>query len=111
MKSSKEHINLKIGETGLHVLPTHPYIGASPDLLVECSCHGKGIVEIKCPFSICETVPVPDNYVHVDSYLHLKTTSPYYFQVQGQMGVLSVEYYDFLYTHLTVFFCIGSGKF
>jgi len=26
------------------------FIGASPDSIVECLCHGKGTFEIKCPY-------------------------------------------------------------
>ena len=88
MKMCKHHKNIEFHETGLHVLESHPYIGASPDMLVECECHGPGIVEIKCPYSICEQTPNPDNYKHVDGDGKLKPTSPYYYQIQGQMGVL-----------------------
>ena len=34
IKISKEHTNLKIGHPRLHVLPTHPYIGASSDRIL-----------------------------------------------------------------------------
>lgn len=28
------------------------YLGATPDLLVECSCCGSGVVEVKCPWKV-----------------------------------------------------------
>jgi len=31
--------------------PTNPFIGASPDGIISCLCCGKGVVEVKCPFS------------------------------------------------------------
>ena len=31
-----------------------PYIGASPDAVASCKCHGFCVVEIKCPFSITD---------------------------------------------------------
>ena len=46
----KQHKNFKLNETGLHVNVLYPQLGASPDGLISCDCHGKGILEIKCPF-------------------------------------------------------------
>ena len=45
----QEHQILVIQNTGLHVNAEFPYLGASPDGLSQCDCHGKGILEIKCP--------------------------------------------------------------
>ena len=28
----------------------HPFLGASPDALIECNCCGQGVVEVKCSF-------------------------------------------------------------
>nr|XP_012563301.1 unnamed protein product [Hydra vulgaris] len=47
---SEQHKNFKITLTGLHVNEKFPEIGASPDAFVECYCHVKGLVEIKCPY-------------------------------------------------------------
>ena len=47
----KKHQNFKVEETAFYVHVEHPYIGASPDGLVECDCHGPGILETKCPWS------------------------------------------------------------
>ena len=35
---------------GLHINPRYPHLGASPDAVVQCECHGDGIVEVKCPY-------------------------------------------------------------
>ena len=39
-----------VSDTGLHVLQEHPYLAASPDGLIECKFHGKGVIEIRCPY-------------------------------------------------------------
>ena len=54
------HENVKVTETGLHVNTNFPYLGASPDGLVLCSCHGKGLLEIKCPFKYRENLWIKD---------------------------------------------------
>ena len=46
---TKKHQNFKVEETGFYVHVEHPYIGASPDGLVQYDCHGPGLLEIKCP--------------------------------------------------------------
>ena len=28
----------------------HPFLGTSPDALIECNCYGQGVVEVKCLF-------------------------------------------------------------
>ena len=47
--SLQEHQILVIQNTGLHINAEFPYLGASPDGLSQCDCHGKGVLEIKCP--------------------------------------------------------------
>ena len=34
-----------------------PYIGASPDEIVCCSCCGEGVLEVKCPLCVKEIFP------------------------------------------------------
>ena len=43
------HRNFEIQLTGLHIDARFPALGASPDALVNCDCHGMGVLEIKCP--------------------------------------------------------------
>ena len=47
---SKQHENFSVEGSGLVVNYKWPFIGASPDGIINCSCHGKGVLEIKCPF-------------------------------------------------------------
>ena len=44
------HQNLSMIDTGLHILCDIPFLGAAPDGFVTCDCHGKGVIEIKCPY-------------------------------------------------------------
>ena len=43
--------NTRYRECGLLMGDTKQCFGASPDSIVECSCGGKGVLEIKCPHS------------------------------------------------------------
>ena len=45
-----KHENFKISNAGLFIDDTHPFLGASPDSMVECSCCSKGVLEIKCTY-------------------------------------------------------------
>jgi hypothetical protein len=47
-----KHINFLVKMSGLHIDVEHPFLAASPDGLTECDCCGKGLLEIKCPFTI-----------------------------------------------------------
>ena len=44
--------NFKLNKCGLFLEHKKPYIGASPDAVASCKCHGFCVVEIKCPFNI-----------------------------------------------------------
>ena len=51
----KNHRDPSYGECGLFIDDTKQCFGASPGLIVECSCCRNGVLEIKCPFSIVAT--------------------------------------------------------
>ena len=104
--AKKSHQKLKSAETGLVIMDQKPFIGVSPDLEVDCESCGKGLVEIKCPYSIRDTAPTDENlsYLQIsDRKIQLKTNSEYYYQVQGQMAVTGRLYTDFV-----VFTCHGN---
>ncbi|XP_028517658.1 uncharacterized protein LOC110248026 [Exaiptasia diaphana] len=79
-----------------------PYLGASPDGIVNCDCRGKGCCEIKCPFcfknatteqlagekSSCLTV--------IDVKISLDHKHAYYYQVQAQIFITETDYCDFV---------------
>lgn len=45
-----DHANFKISRCGFFISVDEPHLGASPDSLVSCTCHGSGVVEVKCPY-------------------------------------------------------------
>ena len=46
----RSHDNFQVLDSGLVINPQWPFIGASPDGLIDCSCCGRGVLEIKCPY-------------------------------------------------------------
>ena len=91
------HTNFVVTNTGLHVNQNFPYLGASPDGLIECSCHGKGVLEIKCPFKYQSGLTnwINDKNCPITEEGEMKTTHPYYFQIHMQMLVTERNYCDF----------------
>ena len=43
----RQHDNMKVSNCGLFISIDYPFLGASPDGIVECACCGKGICEVK----------------------------------------------------------------
>ena len=95
------HVNLHITNSGLVINPKWPYMGASPDAILDCSCCGKGILEIKCPYSHrYETIQdaVQDKGFCLkerDGLIKLDCTHAYFYQVQTQMFICDVDYSSF----------------
>ena len=48
----KSHSNVNVSSCGLHVSHETPFLGASPDGVLECDCHGKRLIEVKCPITL-----------------------------------------------------------
>ena len=79
-------------------LKSHPFISVSSDLEINCSCHGLGLVEIKCPATFIGKVSSAENYKQleiINEKPYLKKASPYYFQIQDQLAVTGRQYCDF----------------
>jgi len=84
----EELMGVKVHPTGLTVLNTHHYIGATADGIVK-----QTVIEIKCPYR-AETLSIDEliskGYEHVEKAnvgYHLKESSPYYSQIQGEMAI------------------------
>lgn len=94
VSEGQNHTNFKVEKTGLFVCPEKPFLGASPDGLVTCSCCAKAVLEIKCP-STCKGKKLRDPATKLPSYLtkelQLRTTHHYYAQVQAEMALSGVE--------------------
>ena len=98
MKSTHGHRNFSVKQCGFFIDNENPFIGASPDGLLRCDCHGEGVLEIKCPYTASHTKPdesVCGFLCKKDGVTSLLHSHKYFYQVQGQMGVLGVSYCDF----------------
>ena len=77
------HLKFNCRDIGLVLFKQYCYLGASPDLIVECICSGKGVVEIKCLSSIAGEKPSYENYPHLEvtekGDCRLKENSPYFY--------------------------------
>ncbi len=96
------HNNFSVLNTGLIINPEWPYLGATPDGKVSCSCCGNGILEIKCPYShkestIDDATQDKNFCLKKDSggRITLKNSHAYYYQVQTQLFIANVDYCDF----------------
>lgn len=94
---SPQHVNFELSTTGIHVNAAFSFLGASPDGLIKCTCHGLGLLEIKCPYKFEKGLngwkgapgsPVTANGEIIQSH-------QYYFQIQQQMLVTDRNYCDF----------------
>ena len=76
----------------------NPGMTATPDMEINCNCHDAGLVEIKCPATPMGKIPSIENYSkHIekdDDKLQLKSTSPYYSQIQAQVVATGRLYCD-----------------
>ena len=92
------HTDLTVTECGMFVMPQKVYIGSSPDALVNCSCCGEGLLEIKWRISIAHVDPnaqPPPYIIRENGYNKLKKEHQYYSQVIAQMGVTGRKWCDF----------------
>lgn len=95
---SSNHDNLSVNTCGLFISHTHPHIGASPDGIINCTCCGKGCIEIKCPFNLSKGNLWTHPCLNYDPNLghHLNKSHPYYYQVQTHLFVTRTSYCDFV---------------
>lgn len=93
------HADFQCKVPGFTVDTDCPYLGASPDGMITCSCCGQGVLEIKCPFkhrnsTIFDAID-SDSRFCLDSDRQLKRSHRYYSQIQLQMYVTRSTYCDF----------------
>ena len=99
--AEKNHEGLMVSKAGLFVDIEKPYIGASPDGIIQCRCCGIGSLEVKCPFSCKEKLPDDNNTSFCmikkdDVTWMLKRDHSYYYQVQMQLHVCRLSHGDFV---------------
>lgn len=113
-QSLTNHKKIHFKECGLFLDATYPFLGASPDLLVSCSCCGDGLAEIKCPFTFRNASPmeIPHVLKHFnvssDGEVRLSETSPWYSQIQMQMAIKACKYCDLVvYTEVAPYIYVN----
>lgn len=98
----KHHKDVRYRQCGIFIDKNKQYLGASPDLLIECSCCGEAVVEIKSPFSIANEIPSARNLSYLcmcNGQVALKEQHQYFAQVQGEMAITKRPLcYFFVYT-------------
>ena len=98
----KHHKNVSYRDCGIFIDKTKQYLGASLDLLIQCSCCGKAVVEIRNPFSIANKIPSPHNLSYLcmcNGQVALKQQHQYFTQVQCEMALTKRSLcYFFAYT-------------
>ena len=95
---SQSHPDFTISSCGLVVQPSEPHLGSSPDGIARCTCCGKGVVEIKCPYKYRDSLQgcTEDKQFCLDKSFLLKQSHTYYYQTQLHMFVCGVSYCDFV---------------
>ena len=97
MRTPPFHVGCTVTSAGFRICKDMPFIGASADGYVMCDCHGKGVVEIKCPYTdrntpMSELVQQSDFFI-LPTYA-VRSNHRYYTQIQMQMYVCNVPYCD-----------------
>ena len=94
-KMIKSHKDVQMSQPGLLVHRSKPYLRASPDALIFCSCHGTRLVEVKCPWNARYLHPeqaIKDGMIEYistedDKYTLHPRKRGYYVQIQGLMAI------------------------
>ena len=92
------HSDVTFDRCGLSLSKLHPFMGASPDGIVSCSCHEKSLIEVKCPYS-CSKQSLADYadgkksvcLQQVDGGLKLNKSHSYYYQIQCQLNICEFQ--------------------
>lgn len=95
----QKHDDFKCSRSGLHLSASYPFAGATPDAMISCSCCGKGVAEVKCPYLLRDATSFTEArscLTEINGTLQLPKQHEYYYQVQAQMTICRVEYCDFI---------------
>lgn len=110
------HMNFVCRDSGLQISTEWPFLAASPDGVIKCTCCKEGVLEIKCPYNGREdrarVLATQDSscITIVDGAMKLREHHPYYYQIQMQMFVCKVNYCDFVLWTLKDFIAIRVHK-
>ena len=101
------HQNLKMKNCGFFICLKYPFLGATPDRILNCECCGTMPLEVKNPFK-GRSLPITEYsllktgcLVKHGNDISLKKTHSYYYQVQCQMLVTgsTVAYFCLCTSH------------
>ena len=99
----KKHTCFSLRRAGLYISLDDPYLGSSPDGIIECQCcyiGDIGVLEIKCPCKFRNLPPADiakfDNKFCLDTHGNIKEDHEYSVQIQGQMSITGAKYCDFV---------------
>ena len=87
----RNHKEAKIEKVGF-THHTNFINGGSPDFIYECSCCGRFVGEIKCPYSLAHE-SVLENYeklIYMTKTGELRTTHSYYYQIMTYLGIFNL---------------------
>lgn len=120
LKSESLHTGFSIDDAGLTIYQSHPFLAVSPDAIFNCPCHGRAVVEVKCPFKhanekILNAARKDKDfclYFTESEELALKKNNSNYSQIQFQMMVCQVDVCFFIvYTKVDlVFLTVNCDK-
>lgn len=96
------HDNITMEKCGLVISNKEPCLGASPDAIFRCNCHGKIAIEVKCPYSardfedmISVLTEMKDPYIIKNSNngeVMLNTNHKYFLQVLTQIHISEANF-------------------
>ena len=94
---------LDVKKCGLVVSPKWPWLGCSPDGIVFEDIVPVGCIEVKCPYSkrdmtLAEANASDKNFFLklIDGKLKLKRNHVYFYQCQGVMNIVGLNWIDFI---------------
>ena len=85
-KNSQKHKELSLLESGLVINQKWPFLGASPDRVFYCACHGKTLVQCKSLFAKQNMLPgvaASDKLLKTSKGFKLTEKISWYYQIQG----------------------------
>ena len=102
-KLSSKHQELAVVETELVINQKWLFLGASPDRIRFCKCHGKTLVECKSPVSKRNLLPgiaATEKLRKTTKGFQLKEETTWYYQIQGQIAITGIHHTDLvIYTN------------
>jgi hypothetical protein len=95
-------VNVKVKRCGLVIHPEHPFLAATPDVIVTCNGVDIGLIEVKNVLrnkrKNLDQAARDKGFCleFVDDNLQLKRKHAYYYQCQGQLLVCEMDWVDFV---------------